>query len=103
MIDVTTLNDIPARRVGIVKIARSRFPLTIGELDFKKQLFKLVTPICEYEDKAYYGQDVELWQCYCDKFRKVVDGEMLPTYEITVHREESGEVEIIKLQEVKND
>lgn len=93
--------NIVVRNLGFIKLPR--LGLNLSDIEFRKELFSLVTPICAYTSNNYFGFDYDFFLCYHPAFREVEEveeGDKYPEYELTIKRDESG-LSIEKVEEVK--
>ena len=99
-IDRTRKSEITGNRVGYIILSKMSLNRTLNEVEFKKELCKLVVPIYIIPDVNHLG--VEKWLCYSHNlFREVEPEEEIPTYEVKVAQLDDGKIIITGIKEVK--
>lgn len=101
-IDRIKKSELTVNHLGFIKVSKRSIDRTLDEVEFKRELFKLATPLAMHEDSDYLGIDVEKWLCHSHSlFRKVPDGEIIPTYEVEIDQMENGSIVIVEVKEIK--
>jgi hypothetical protein len=88
------------RKLGVISIARHSWQPLVSEIDLRKELFKIVTPMNLITENSHYQPDVQKWLCYCESFKEVKEGDMYPEYLVTVTTK-NKQIHSIKVEEKK--
>ena len=66
----------------------------------RQEIYKFITPIRSMYDTSQYMCPVDRLFCYCEQFKEVPEGDVVPEYEITVYFE-NGVANSITVKEIK--
>lgn len=91
-------DNIIVKNLGYIRLPR--LTLRLSDIEFRKELFSLITPVMAYSSNEFHGFEYDFFLCYHPMFREVEEGYRYPEYNITLKRDGSN-LSIEKVEEVK--
>jgi hypothetical protein len=94
-------SEIYVKQIGKIAISKSKAGSTLDEVEFKKELFSLITPLEMSSSNDFNKRNIEIWICHSNLFEPIKEGCLIPSYQVCIDRLEDGEICITEISKIE--
>ena len=89
------------KRLGFIEIALINNKPSDDDLLMRRLLFEKMTPLSMNIDDNWSNGIIQKVLCYCDDFREINEGEVIPKYQVMFRRHSDNSTTLEDITEIK--